>query len=93
KKLISNKFPLKFEMRSTNEKNKSGFYNGDNHLSTNNYITSQCLFAISSSMRAMLLLILVIASLAFFPQKDMFIAINLFFYKKKITQQFLFTRL
>lgn len=51
------------------------------------------LFAISSSMRAMLLLILVIASLAFFPQKDMFIAINLFFYKKKITQQFLFTRL
>ena len=36
------------------------------------------LFAISSSMRAMLLLILVIASLAFFPQKDMFIAINLF---------------
>ncbi len=37
------------------------------------------LFAISSSMRAMLLLILVIASLAFFPQKDMFIAINLFF--------------
>lgn len=51
------------------------------------------LFAISSSMRAMLLLILVIASLAFFPQKDMFIAINLFFTRKKITQQFLFTRL
>lgn len=51
------------------------------------------LFAISSSMRAMLLLILVIASLAFFPQKDMFIAINLFFKRKKITQQFLFTRL
>lgn len=41
------------------------------------------LFAISSSMRAMLLLILVIASLAFFPQKDMFIAINLFFTRKK----------
>ena len=41
------------------------------------------LFAISSSMRAMLSLILVIASLAFFPQKDMFIAINLFFKRKK----------
>lgn len=51
------------------------------------------LFAISSSMRAMLLLILVIASLAFFPQKDMFIAINLFLQEKNNATIFIYETL
>lgn len=51
------------------------------------------LFAISSSMRAMLLLILVIASLAFFPQKDMFIAINLFLQEKNNATIFVYETL
>ncbi|QOP48772.1 hypothetical protein [Lacticaseibacillus paracasei] len=51
------------------------------------------LFAISSSMRAMLLLILVIASLAFFPQKDMFIAINLFLQEKSNATIFVYETL
>lgn len=51
------------------------------------------LFAISSSMRAMLLLILVITSLAFFPQKDMFIAINLFLQEKNNATIFVYETL
>lgn len=51
------------------------------------------LFAISSSMRAMLLLILVITSLASFPQKDMFIAINLFLQEKNNATIFVYETL